>query len=115
MAMFVHLSFESAIPRLRRDGINRSRRASSDIPRGVFAVPVTRNFLISHQWLRELKRRSGGMMAALYFRIPDDEVVWVGHYNQAHRRMSAAEAIAVFMIAEKPRRMGSNYSAPYRS
>lgn len=100
MAMFVHLSFESAIPRLRRDGISRSRRAILNVPRGVFAVPVTRNFFISHQWLRELKRRSGGMMAAIYFRIPDDDAVWVGHYNQAHRRMSAAEAAAEFMAAE---------------
>ncbi len=34
------------------------------------------------------------------FRISDDESVWVGHYNQAHRQMSAAEAVAEFMIAE---------------
>lgn len=100
MAMFVHLTSESATGRMRRDGINCSRRTRQGIARGVFAVPVTRNFFISHQWLRELKRRSGGMVAGIYFRIPDDEAVWVGHYNQVHRRMSAAEAIAEFMLAE---------------
>ena len=100
MAMFVHLTSESATARMCRDGINCSRRPRQNITRGVFAVPVTRNFFISHQWLRELKRRSGGMVAGIYFRIPDDEAVWVGHYNQAHRRMSAAEAIAEFMVAE---------------
>lgn len=39
------------------------------------------------------------MVIAIYFRIPDDEEVWVGHYNQAHRRMTAAEALAEFMVA----------------
>ena len=100
MAMFVHLTSESATSRMRRDGINCSRRTRQEVARGVFAVPVTRNFFVSHQWLRELKRRSGGMVAGIYFRIPDEEAVWVGHYNQAHRRMSAAEAIAEFMVAE---------------
>src|SRR6266576_400536 len=100
MAMFVHLTSESATSRMRRDGINCSRRTRQEVARGVFAVPVTRNFFVSHQWLRELKRRSGGMVAGIYFRIPDEEAVWVGHYNQAHRRMSAAEAITEFMVAE---------------
>lgn len=96
MAMFVHLAFESAVARIRRNGVSRSRRKSGAFPRGVFAVPVTRNFYISHQWLRELKRRDGGTMVGVYFRVPDDEVVWVGHYNQAHRQMTAAEAVAEF-------------------
>jgi hypothetical protein len=64
-------------------------------------VPVTRNFYVSHQWLRELKRpNNSGFIAAVYFRVPDDEMVLVGHYNQAHRWMTAAEAAAEFMAAE---------------
>jgi hypothetical protein len=81
MAQFVHLTSESDLARIRRDGINRSRRTRLELPRGVFAVPITRNFFISHQWLRELKRCSGGMVAGIYFRIPDDEPVLVGHYH----------------------------------
>jgi hypothetical protein len=100
MAMFVHLTSEAAVARTRRAGINCSRYKRPDAIRGVFAVPVTRNFFVSHQWLRELKRCGGGMVAGIYFRVPDEEVVWVGHYNQAHRSMSAAEAIAEFMGAE---------------
>jgi hypothetical protein len=100
MAMFVHLAPESRIALIRRNGIRRLRRASADFPGGVFAVPVTRNFYVSHQWLRELKRRNQGPIACVYFRIPDDERVWIGHYNQAHRWMSAAEAVAEFMAAE---------------
>jgi hypothetical protein len=102
MAMFVHLAPESRLARIRRNGISRSRRAIGAVPRGAFAVPVTRNFYVSHQWLREIKRRDGGTIAGIYFRIPDEEMVWVGHYNQAHRQMTAAEAVAEFSRAENP-------------
>jgi hypothetical protein len=100
MAMFVHLALESRIALIRRNGIRRLRRSHGDFPGGVFAVPMTRDFFVSHQWLRELKRRNAGPIAAVYFRIPDDERVWVGHYGQSHRWMTAAEAVAVFMVSE---------------
>jgi hypothetical protein len=100
MAMFVHLAPESRTALIRRTGIGRLRRPSGDFPGGVFAVPVTRNFYLSHQWLRELKRRNGGPIAGVYFRILDTEQVWVGHYGQAHRWMDAAEAVAIFMAAD---------------
>jgi len=103
MAMFVHLAPESRLALIRRNGIRRLRKATSNLPRGVFAVPVTRNFYVSHQWLRELKRRNQGPIAGVYFHIPDDERVWVGHYNQGHRWMSAAEAAAEFMTAQDAR------------
>ena len=75
------------------------RRAHGEFPGGVFAVPVTRNFYVSHQWLRELKRRNEGPIAGVYFRIGDDERVWVGHYGHAHRWMTACEAAAEFSSA----------------
>ncbi|HEV3299077.1 MAG TPA: hypothetical protein VG055_05530 [Planctomycetaceae bacterium] len=100
MAMFVHLAPESRLALIRRNGIRRLRRAAGNFPGGVFAVPVTRNFYVSHQWLRELKRRNQGPIAAVYFRIADDERVWVGHYNQVHRWLSASEAVGHFMAAE---------------
>lgn len=116
MAMFVHLAPESLIARFRRSGIASRRKTTGVLPRGVFAVPVTRDFYLSHQWLRELKRRGKGPVAAVYFRIDDDEPVWVGHYGQAHRRMTAAQAVAEFMAAETregwevviPRRIAAN-------
>src|SRR5262245_2021333 len=100
MSMFVHLAPESRIGLIRRNGIRRLRPAVASFPGGVFAVPVTRDFYVSHQWLRELKRRNQGRIAGVYFRIPDEERVWVGHYNQAHRWMSASEAMAEFMAAK---------------
>jgi hypothetical protein len=97
MATFVHLALESRVALIRRNGISRLRRAFGKLPRVIFAVPVTRNFYISHQWLRELKRRNQGPITGVYFRIPDDEIVWVGHYGSNHRSMTAAEAVAEFM------------------
>jgi len=101
MAMFVHLAPESRVRRIRRNGISRLRKAGAS-PKGVFAVPVTRNFYASHQWLRELKRRNEGLIVGIYFRIRDEESVWLGHYGQAHRRLSAAEAVAQFVDADDP-------------
>jgi hypothetical protein len=100
MAMFVHLAPMSQVGLIRRNGIRRLRRAIGDLPGGVFAVPVTRNFYVSHQWLRELKRHKQAPIAGIYFRISDEEPVMVGHYGHSHRRMSAAEAVAEFMSAE---------------
>ena len=100
MAMFVHLAAEKSVARIRRSGISRLRKPFGDFPGGIFAVPVTRNFYLSHQWLRELKRRGAGPVAGVYFRIADDEQVCVGHYGQSHRWMTAAQAAAEFMSNE---------------
>jgi hypothetical protein len=102
MAMLVHLATESMIPRIKRNGIRRLRRARGSFPGGIFAVPVTRSFYASHQWLRELKRRNRGPIAGVYFRIPDGEQVYVGHYNEHHQWMTAAEAVSLFSRADDP-------------
>ena len=83
MPMFVHLTPESRAALIRRNGIGRLRRPHGAHPGGIFAVPVTRYFYVSHQWLRELRRRGRRPIVGVYFRIPDSEAVWVGHYNQA--------------------------------
>jgi hypothetical protein len=63
--MFVHLAEESRTANIRRNGISRRRKPQGEFPGGVFALPVTRNFYVSHQWLRELKRRNAGPVAGL--------------------------------------------------
>src|SRR4249920_112167 len=95
MAMFVHLTPMSMIKAIQRNGIARLRQGRG-VPGGIFAVPLTRSFYQSHQWLRELKRRGQGPIGAVYFRIADSQVLWVGHYNGAHRFMTAAAAISFF-------------------
>jgi hypothetical protein len=112
MAMFVHLTIESRIPRILRNGISRLRKAVGTAPMGVYAVPVTRNFYASHQWLRELKRGMQGPIAGVYFRIPDEQQVWIGHYGKPHRLVTAADAIAEFTNADD--QMGWEVIVPRR-
>jgi len=99
MPVFVHLTSHRNVPAIRRGGIGQ-RKLRRHGP-GVYAMPVTRNFYVSHQWLRELKRSGGGTIVGVYFRVPDDEVVEVGHYNGAHVKMTAAEAVALMLQAEQ--------------
>lgn len=112
MAMFVHLAPESRAALIRRNGIRRLRKAFGECPGGVFAVPVVRNFSVSHQWLRELKRNNAGTTVGVYFRIPDATNVWIGHYGQSHRKMTAAESVAEFDGASD--RMGCEVVIPRR-
>jgi len=112
MAMFVHLAAEARVSRIRRNGITRLRSAAGTGQKGVFAVPVTRNFYASHQWLRELKRRNQGPIAGIYFRIPDEDSVWIGHYGKCHAFVSASEAVAQFMMSGDP--MGWEVVIPRR-
>lgn len=96
MAMFVHLAPQKSVAAIQRNGINRLRKQHVPEP-GIFAMPVLPNFYISHQWLRELKRPNAGPIAGVYFRIPDDQPVWVSHYRNAHQCMSASQAIGLIM------------------
>ena len=101
MATFVHLTPEKHLAAIKRSGIHRAR-ARQFLPAGVYAQAVTPNFYVSHQWLRELKRSGQRTMLGIYFRVPDDEPVYVGHYNQTPLRVSAAEAIGLIMHNDSP-------------
>lgn len=100
MALLVHLTSEKNLAAIKRSGI-KPRRVYPGRPSGVFAMPVTRNFYISHQWLRELKRSGQRTIVAVYFRIDDDEPVSVGHYSQNHKEVSSAQAMAIILQAER--------------
>ncbi len=98
MAMLVHLTPEKNLASIRRTGL-KTTTGPSGYPDGVFAQAVTPNFFVSHQWLRELKRGGQRTLCAVYFRVPDDEAVWIGHYNQAPVQVSAAEAVGIMLHA----------------
>ncbi|MFD1044409.1 hypothetical protein ACFQ1S_01775, partial [Kibdelosporangium lantanae] len=70
MALFVHLTPEKNAKGIARSGIKLG-------PRGVFCVPMVPSYVISHQWLRELRRGGQRTFVAVDFRIPDDEPVTV--------------------------------------
>lgn len=99
MPVFVHLTSHRNVPSIRRGGIALRKRRFR--PRGVYALPVTPNFYVSHQWLRELRRSGAGTVVGVYFRVPDDEPVEVGHYDSVHVPMTAAEAVALLLAAER--------------
>ena len=60
-------------------------------------MPVTLNFQVSHQWVREIKQWKHGLMMGVYFRVADDERVWMGQYNDVHQEVTVAEASAFVM------------------
>lgn len=95
MAQFIHLTDERLLKRLEKSGI-RTTNWGREI-RCVYATPVLRDFQVSHQWLRELKRRGIRTIGAVQFRIPDKEQVLVGRYNEEPLAVTAARAVKVFM------------------
>ncbi|WP_228542038.1 HEAT repeat domain-containing protein [Nocardia sp. XZ_19_369] len=96
--MLVHLTPEKNARRIRRAGIT-----VHGLERGVFCMPMLPSYVLSHQWLRELRRGGQRLFIAVHFRIPDDEPVLVGHYSAAGTEMTAAEAVSLIMHAEDAR------------
>ncbi len=94
MPTFVHLTPAKDLKRIVRSGIKHGGR-------GVFCMPVLPNYYISHQWIRELKRGGQRTIVGVYFTLPDEELVWVGHYFQAHTQVTAAEASRVIRDAAR--------------
>lgn len=99
MPIFVHIADERDSKSIQKNGLtlpkNKLREYENEARKwGVFALPVINDFMISHQWVRELKRRGHRNTIGIYFRIPDDEMVWAGIYTQAKSRITAAEAAA---------------------
>jgi hypothetical protein len=96
MPSFVHIADERDAVAIRRSGLKvpraRLRSSQSGNPVGVFALPVVPNFLLSHQWVRELKRRGHRTAVGVYFKVPAQEAVWAGLYNQPKQHMTAGRA-----------------------
>lgn len=86
MAMFVHLTPAKNVAAIHRAGIKpgKLRFKFAGDQRGIFALPMTSNRVVTHQWLRELRWSGQREYCAVSFRIPDDEIVWIGFYNQPH-------------------------------
>lgn len=96
-----HLTPEKFAALIRRNGIAaRSRNGWNQ--RGVYAMPIGPDFMASHQWLRELRRKGQRTFVAIDFTIPDDELVWVGHYSAPHVELPAAAAANLIHQAESP-------------
>jgi hypothetical protein len=88
MPSLVHITDEKNSARILRAGI-----ALGGFRRAIFFMPVVQNHFISHQWLRELRRSGARVLVGVYLRLPSDEVVWAGKYNEPHRQMPLGQAI----------------------
>jgi hypothetical protein len=97
MPLLVHIASEKDIGSIRRAGIRVGRHRD-----GVYAMPVLKNFIVSHQWLRELKRGGARTLCAVHFRVPDGETVLMGHYYRQQVKLTAAEAARAIMQADDP-------------
>ncbi len=102
MPICVHLTPEKAARDIKRSGIKAVQ--GLDGLKGIYCMPVMPNYYASHQWLRELKRGHGqSPLVAVDFRLPRDEIVFVGHYSHPHARLTVSEAASVIMSADDPR------------
>lgn len=94
MTVLVHITKIENERSIRNAGIKPGYR---DV---VFFMPHMKDFVISHQWARELKRSGIKNFAAVDFRISNDEEVWFGKYNSQHQKMKLGEAVAALMNTE---------------
>jgi hypothetical protein len=97
MATFVHIADMRDAAAIRRSGLALPKRKllereTEGFKWGVFALPVVEDFMLSHQWVRELKRRGHRSAVGVYFRVPDSERVWAGSYSGAKAEITAAQA-----------------------
>jgi hypothetical protein len=97
MPLLVHLASEKDVASIRRSGIRPGRGFLA-----IFAMPVLQNFIVTHQWLRELRRSGQRSYSGVYFRIPDQEIVLFGHYGSNHVEISAAAAVGIIMKTDDP-------------
>jgi hypothetical protein len=98
MSQFIHLADERTVAMIRKNGIMAGEIFGGG--KGVHATPVLANHFLSHQWLRELKRRGIRTISAVQFRLDDEAEVDVGRYNGEHLRTTASGAVRIFMEHE---------------
>lgn len=97
----VHLAPASAERAIRKGGIKGAKASFTTSPtthvaltHAVYAMPVVADFWTTFQWLRELRRAHDERLVAVYFRVPDAELVHCGRYSGAHTQRTAAAAAA---------------------
>ena len=95
MPVLVHLTPAKNVKCILRSGIHQGWQ-------GVYCLPVLQSYYASHQWLRELKRSGQRTFVGIYFHVPDEEMVWFGHYSRPHQHVTVTEAIAMLMQEPDP-------------
>jgi hypothetical protein len=94
MATFVHIFPESEKASILKNGIKVLKTSWRNV-NGVFLSPVTANYYYTHQWNREVLRLENVPRLAARVRISDDDIVYIGKYNERHQKVIASEAIKI--------------------
>ena len=79
MPTLVHLASEREASSIKKNGIKIGKHRQ-----GIYCMPILQNFYLSHQWLRELKRRGINTFVGVYFKLDSKTKVYAGRYNQDH-------------------------------
>lgn len=95
MPRFVHIADEKNAKKIEKNGIKIGEERN-----GIFCMPVSNDFSISHQWLRELKRNGAKNLVGVYFKIKSNEKLWFGKYFENHQYKEAGNAIKEFKNIE---------------
>ncbi len=96
MTLLVHVTAENLAKRIARNGITPVRGF-------VWAFPILESYTLTHSWSREMKRTGRTTLSAISFRVHDDEMVFVRHYREQRRAMTAAEAVGYIRGRPDPR------------
>ncbi|MBS1613011.1 MAG: hypothetical protein JST49_09340 [Bacteroidetes bacterium] len=97
MPVLVHLADEKESASIKRGGIKIGKYR-----KGIYCMPVLPDFYVSHQWLRELKRRGAKTYVGVYFKADSKMMVYAGYYNKEHRHITLGEAIKEIMSSDNP-------------
>jgi hypothetical protein len=92
LTLFVHIADERDAASIRRVGLTLPKVRYRRNGWGIFALPVIDDFMLSHQWVRELARRGHRSAVGIYFRVPDDEPVHAGLFTEKRVETTAAAA-----------------------
>lgn len=95
MPRFVHIADKKNAKKIEKNGIKIGKGRN-----GIFCMPVTNEFSISHQWLRELKRNGAKTLVGVYFKIESNEKLWYGKYFENHQYEEAGIALKEFKSIE---------------
>ena len=92
MSVLVHISKAENEKSILRSGIKPGKHSNI-----VYFMPHLKEFLISHQWARELKRFGIKNFIAVDFKIPNNEEIWFGRYTDGHKKLALNKAIRMYM------------------
>ncbi len=95
MPTLVHISSAENEKRIVHTGIKLGKYNGI-----IYFMPHTKDFLISHQWVRKLKRSGIKNFIAVDFKLKGEEKVWFGKYTESHDQMSLSDTISHFLDEE---------------